>query len=223
MILVFDLDDTLYEEETYVRSGFQAVAAFLQEQQGWPQEESLAFMLEKLAGGRGRIFDDLLLSRGRYTKRLVEACVRIYRLHEPNLSLSYEGEACLRRFSDCPLYVVTDGHKGVQHRKVQSLGLYERVKRVFITHRFGRSQAKPSPYCFQKICVLEKVAPEYVVYIGDNPQKDFVGIKPLGFKTVRVRQGMHQYVRLSPEYEAHITISSLAELTSDNLEKWFFA
>jgi putative hydrolase of the HAD superfamily len=29
MIIVFDLDDTLYEEITYVRSGFKAVANYL--------------------------------------------------------------------------------------------------------------------------------------------------------------------------------------------------
>ncbi|HEX2953991.1 MAG TPA: HAD family hydrolase, partial [Bacillota bacterium] len=68
MVLVFDLDDTLYEELTFVKSGFRAVAGFLQERYGIPAQPSLELMLQKLEGGRGRIFDDLLLHHGIYRK-----------------------------------------------------------------------------------------------------------------------------------------------------------
>jgi hypothetical protein len=39
MILIFDLDDTLYPEHTYVESGFSAVAKHLQLQRGWDAED----------------------------------------------------------------------------------------------------------------------------------------------------------------------------------------
>jgi putative hydrolase of the HAD superfamily len=57
------------------------------------------------------------------------------------------------------------------------------------------------------------VHPDEVIYIGDNPHKDFVGIKPLGFRTVRIMRGNHRHVEMPPEYEADHRISSLVELS----------
>lgn len=217
MILVFDLDDTLYEELTFVKSGFRAVARYLSEQFSVPVQTGLEFMLEKLSSGRGRIFDDLLINYGIYKKNLVRKCVSIYRLHRPEITLYPEADACLERFRDYPLYIVTDGNKVVQQNKIKALGLDQRVKFCYITHRYGIKNAKPAPYCFLKICEREKVTPKEVVYIADNPHKDFVGIKPLGFKTIRVLQGAYREIRLSCDYEADNRIGALDELTEDFL------
>jgi putative hydrolase of the HAD superfamily len=218
-ILVFDLDDTLYDEKTFVISGFQAVSDYLQSNFSIPKEKSFRLMVENLKeNGRGHIFDHILNRYNVYSKSSVKKCVSIYRTHEPTISLDPEADNCLSKFSMYPIYIVTDGNKMVQYNKLKALGLYSRVKFCFITHRYGLKHAKPSPYCFNKICRMEKVNPIQVVYIGDNPKKDFVGIKPLGFKTIRVRKGDYADVTLSPEYEAHYTIHSLSELT-DNLLK----
>ncbi|MGE5606004.1 MAG: HAD family hydrolase [Bacteroidota bacterium] len=217
MILVFDLDDTLYEELTFVKSGFRAVAYYLNEQYSIPVQNGLDFMLRKLSSGRGRIFDDLLIHHGIFKKNLVRKCVSTYRLHQPEIKLYPEADACLERFRHYPLYIVTDGNKVVQNNKIKALGLDKRVKYCYITHRYGIKNAKPSPYCFVKICEREKVNPKEVVYIADNPHKDFVGIKPLGFKTIRVLQGQYRKLVLGNDYEAAHQISSLGELDEDQL------
>lgn len=212
MVLVFDLDDTLYEELTFVKSGFQAVADFLQERYGISAQPSLELMLQKLEDGRGRIFDDLLIHHGIYQKELVKKCIAVYRLHQPKISLYPEANACLKRLHNYPQYIVTDGNKLVQENKINALGLNQRVKFCYLTHRYGIKNAKPSPYCFQKICEREQVTPKEVVYIADNPYKDFVGIKPLGFKTIRVLTGQFREVKMSDQYEASVQIASLAKL-----------
>lgn len=217
MILVFDLDDTLYEELTFVKSGFRAVADYLNEQYSIPVQTGLEFMLGKLSSGRGRIFDDLLINYDIYKKDLVRKCVSIYRRHRPEITLYPEADVCLERFRDYPLYIVTDGNKVVQQNKIRALGLDQRVKFCYITHCYGIKNAKPSPYCFLKICEREKVSPKEVVYIADNPHKDFVGIKPLGFKTIRVIQGQYKDLILSKEYEANQQIYSLRELNENLL------
>lgn len=217
MVLVFDLDDTLYEELTFVKSGFRAVALYLNEHYSIPIQTGLEFMLGKLSSGRGRIFDDLLIHHEIFTKDLVRKCVSTYRLHRPKISLYPEADACLDRFGNYPIYIVTDGNKMVQENKIKALGLDQRVKFCYITHRYGIKNAKPSPYCFQKICQREKVTPKEVVYIADNPHKDFVGIKPLGFKTIRVLQGQYRQLVLGKDYEAAHQIGSLGELNEDRL------
>lgn len=219
MILVFDLDDTLYNELTFVQSGFRAVANYLNEHYSIPVQTGLEFMLAKLSSGRGRIFNDLLTEYGIYKKELVHKCVSIYRLHQPEIKLYPEADACLRRLHNYPQYIVTDGNKLVQANKIKALGLDQRVKYCYITHRYGIKNAKPSPYCFQKICEREKVSPEKVVYIADNPHKDFVGIKPLGFGTIRILQGSYQDLSLTSEYEAEQQIRSLDELTQEFIKR----
>ena len=219
MVLVFDLDDTLYEELTFVRSGFRAVADYLNEQYSIPPQSGLEFMLQKLLSGRGRIFDDLLDYHGIYTKKLVRKCVSVYRFHRPEIALYPEADACLERFGNYPQYIVTDGNKVVQNNKIKALGLDRRVKYCYITHCYGIKNAKPSSYCFLKICGRERVSPKEVVYIADNPHKDFVGIKPLGFKTIRVLQGQYKDLILSKEYEADRQIYSLRELNEDLLNQ----
>ena len=53
MVIVFDLDDTLYEELSYVKSGFLAVARYLQETYHTPAETCFDSMSQKLESGRG--------------------------------------------------------------------------------------------------------------------------------------------------------------------------
>jgi putative hydrolase of the HAD superfamily len=219
MVLVFDVDDTLYDEVTFVHSGFRAVAAFLFESYGISTQDSYSFMIEKLNKGRGRIFDDMLLQFEVSSKETVSKCIHIYRSHTPDIGLYVDAAACLERFQSNAIYIVTDGNKLVQKNKLVALGLFNRVKFCFITHRYGVKNAKPSPYCFMKICQREKVEPQEVVYIGDNPYKDFVGIKALGFKTIRIMRGHFKDVIKPVAFEAHCQIQSLDELTEDFLMK----
>lgn len=216
MVIVFDLDDTLYEELTYVKSGFWQVSLFINKNYGIKQKIFYEVLLAELEQGRGKIFDNALKHFSIYTKSITNKCVQVYRQHFPNISLNEDADDCLTRLKNYPLYIVTDGNKLVQYNKIKALGLENRVKKVFITHRYGLKHSKPSPYCFLKICELEKKSPGNVLYIGDNPTKDFVGIKPLGFKTIRILQGHYNKIRLASECEASLQIASLYEI-SDNM------
>lgn len=219
MVLVFDLDDTLYEELAYVRSGLRAVADYLVPIIGVSKRNIIAAMEIELQMNRQGIFDRLLLKNGKYTKKLVQNCVRVYRSHEPSLTLFPEARACLALFHDYPIYIVTDGNKLVQRKKVLALGLDGLIRRCFYTTAHGIERCKPSPYCFEKICQLEKIPPREVVYIADNPHKDFIGIKPLGFQTIRVLTGTYRHDKVEEAYEAHQTIHSLRTLNEKLIKK----
>ncbi len=212
MIIVFDLDDTLYDERTYVMSGFAAVAGMLHDRFDWPEAASLGFMKRELqAHGRGAVFDRLLEKHGALSRDLVQACVRTYRHHRPAIQLYPAALRVLRKL-DGPLYLVTDGHKIAQQRKVEALGLERRFRKCFITHRYGVKNAKPSPHCFALIAKLERVGWSDLVYVGDNPAKDFVGLTPLGAHTVRVLTGQHKGVIARPGFDARHTIPDLRRL-----------
>lgn len=220
-VVVFDLDDTLYEEITYVYSGFKAVADFLAQEHALSSDVLFHELKETLhVKGRGNVFDDVLRHHALYSKTRVRQCLHIYRSHLPTIALLPEALTLLREFQhqNIPVYIVTDGNKMVQNRKIEALHVKPLVKNVLITHRYGKVHAKPSPYCFEKIATLENVSPQEIVYIADNPHKDFIGIKPLGFQTIRIKQGMFAAITCDTAHEAD-TVSTLNQLKG-LLEQW---
>ncbi len=221
MVIVFDLDDTLYDETTYVKSGFKAVASFLHTTYQLPAKEVYLDLLAELEKGRGSIFDSVLKKKHIFSEKLTRKCVTVYRFHKPEIKLDTVVVNCLKRFKGYPVYIVTDGNKIVQHNKIKALGLDKKVKGFYITHRYGVQYAKPSSYCFLKICEREKTTPDQVVYIADNLHKDFVGIKPLGFKTIRMLTGPYANIQKHESYHADMKISSLDELTDELISKVF--
>jgi putative hydrolase of the HAD superfamily len=215
MVLVFDLDDTLYEERAYVENGLGAVAAFGEEEFGWSKESSFIFMVDILDRiGRSAIFDLWLKEFGRYGKGLTRQCVNIYRHHTPDIQLFSSAKELLPRLSAYPMYIVTDGHKLVQEKKIRALGIEKLFHHVFITHRYGIKNAKPSTYCFELIRRREKCDWEDMMYVGDNPSKDFVNLNGLGMKTVRVLTGGHRNAKAAEGYDAQFTIPNLTHFSA---------
>ncbi|MCG5516522.1 MULTISPECIES: HAD family hydrolase [unclassified Ectothiorhodospira] len=214
MILIFDLDDTLYDEMSYVTSGLRAVAHFGEASFGWDAAQSLAFMqAHLLQHGRGKVFDAWLHTHGQHSNTRVTTCVRTYRHHQPEITLFPLAYKVLKYYiGGWPLYLVTDGHKVVQQKKIEALGLAPMFKRTFITHRFGIRHAKPSLHCFEIIRRAERCEWCDMVYVGDNPAKDFVGLNRVGAMTVRVNTGSHASVVARPGYDARTTIPDLASL-----------
>ena len=210
MILVFDLDDTLYDELTYVKSGFSAVARFVGDSFGLDSSDLLDGFLAHLASeGRGSVFDSVLKAHGLPPSRLVDECVAVYRSHVPDLEPYGAATRALDALADYPLYLVTDGYPMVQQTKILSLGLKGRFDETFITSAFGAEYEKPALRCFEMIAALGGGSLASLCYIGDNPAKDFVGLNRAGGVTVRVRTGQHAGIDAKPGYDAQHTIDDL--------------
>ncbi|UKN02777.1 HAD hydrolase-like protein [Paracrocinitomix mangrovi] len=221
MIIVFDLDDTLYEEITYVKSGFMAVANFVSKQnKGLDKDVVYKEFIDILdKEGRGKVFDLGLKKFNLYSKKMVKSCLTVYRLHNPKISLHKAGKDCLKRFEKYPMYLVTDGNKVVQTKKIDHLGIRKYFKKAMPTHNYGVKNAKPSIYCFNKILQWEKAQPADLVYIADNPKKDFVNLNKNGFKTIRVLTGPYSNYKAEKGFDAMLSIKSLDELTPELLQK----
>jgi|AntAceMinimDraft_1070359.scaffolds.fasta_scaffold06158_3 putative hydrolase of the HAD superfamily len=214
MFLIFDLDDTLYDEKTYVNSGLCAVAKYGEVKFGWNAADSLKYMQEHLKfQGRGKIFDDWLQNKGRYSRTNVEACIRKYRNHPPEIELySYTKTVLDKYYGVLPLYLVTDGHKEAQKNKIKALNLDKYFKRIFVTHRFGIRNSKPSLHCFEIIRKTEKCEWSQLIYVGDNPMKDFVSLNRVGAKTIRVLTGSHANLVANLEFDAQLSLPDLSYL-----------
>lgn len=214
-VIIFDLDDTLYNEIDYVKSGFKEVSRFFSQKYDLDEEALFSTMIENLnLHGRGKVFDNTLSHFNILSKTNIKKSISLYRKHIPNLILPKESKKILQYYKDLnvPIYLVTDGNKIMQHNKIKGLNIEKTFKKVFITHRYGVKNAKPSPYCFIKIAEEEKVEYSDVVYIGDNINKDFVNIKALGFKTICVKKGMFKNAVMPKKYHAEVDVDNIASI-----------
>ena len=212
MIAVFDLDDTLYNEISFVKSGFNEVSKLLSKE----TQLNKNFIYKRLTQilndyGRGKVFDIFLKENNLQKKKFLSKCLSVYRSHKPKIELYTDSVSLLSQLYKKP-YIVTDGNKLVQKNKIIHLGLQKQVKKAFITHNYGLKHAKPSIYCFNKIKVREKIDWGEMIYVGDNPFKDFVNLNKLGVKTVRIMRGPYKDVMSNDQYDAKYHIKNLLQV-----------
>lgn len=205
--VIFDLDDTLYPERSYVLSGFQAVAKWVESTLAIPAAKT-AHELETMytQGIRGHTFGLWLEQQGVDGQRdeLVRQMVAAYREHEPKLT-PFDGIAKLLNDlgRQCKLGLITDGYLAVQQRKWQSLPFSRAFHAVVFSDTFGRQHWKPSHVPFEAALRKLQVAPETALYVGDNPAKDFLGARQLGMKTIRFRPSGGEHALAEPESSLH--------------------
>ena len=216
--VVFDLDDTLYNEIEYCRSGFSAVAGFLAELPNAPPAERIFGALWKqfTAGNRTKTFNAALDELGMsYDDKLIGELVNVYRSHIPAIELPADSLDVLHELSaKYTLALLTDGFLPGQQLKVQSLGIEIFFKCIVYTEQLGREFWKPSPAGFEKIMQNLNARPENMVYIADNEKKDFIAPNKLGFFTVQLilSARLHTSDSTEPEAKAQFIIHKISEL-----------
>ena len=210
-ILIFDLDDTLIDEQKYAQSGFNYVANKISKEFSKTNiKKNFNKILFK--NGRGNIFDIFFQSYNK--KKKIQKFVKLYRNHQPNISLKVEAKELLKKLKRLKFstYLVTDGHKLAQRRKINKLQLNKYFKKIYITHEYGYKKMKPNLYCFRLIKKKEKVKWSEIVYIGDNPNKDFVKLNSVGANTIRVLTGPYKNLKVNKNFDAKYKIKSLNSL-----------
>jgi putative hydrolase of the HAD superfamily len=196
-LVVVDIDDTLYLEREYVKSGFMAVSGWADARLGVSGFGDRAWG-EFVAGRRGDIFDRVLRSFGLLpSTALVAKLVAIYRGHVPSISVLDDARAFLDGVvGRANIGVVSDGPVRSQRAKGDALGLDRWASRIVLTEALGPEYRKPAPLAFASLQDAFHATSEDCVYVADNPSKDFGGPKALGWRTVRVRrvEGLHAEV-----------------------------
>jgi putative hydrolase of the HAD superfamily len=219
--VVFDLDDTLYPERAFAIGGFKAAGSWAQ--QRWGVEgiaENMQTMLD--TGHLGGLFKATLEKFvPECTPEDVAAFVDVYRNHDPMLELYPDALSALNECASLGnLGLITDGTDWVQARKVQGLGIEPRFRKIIYTFALGgREFHKPNPKAFEVMAAALRASSREtrLVYVGDNPSKDFVAPNAMGWTTVQIlrEQTIHD-TRVAPVSGGapqHV-LSSLTELRS---------
>jgi putative hydrolase of the HAD superfamily len=204
------MDDTLYLERDYVRSGFLAVDGWLATNCGIEGFFHQAWRFFEI-GARGTIFNRVLEIHGIYDPVIIKKLVDVYRRHKPNIGLSPDARRFLIKHNKETLALITDGPAVSQWAKIKALNLENHVDKLIVTEELGLGCCKPNIKPF--LLAQEGFDPDTCIYIGDNPSKDFQGPKNLNWRqSVRIRrEGSLHYNQLTPI--DCVEISSFDELT----------
>lgn len=176
--VVFDLDDTLYSEKDYVKSGCRAVAKYI-------GKEEIADQLWSYFINGLPMFDEYLSKIGRAD--LKAEYLKIYRFHKPEIHL-YDGMLelikCLKNHG-IKVGIITDGRPEGQRNKITALGLDKLVEDIIITDELGGIQfRKPNDIAFRIMQCRWRIPYEQLIYVGDNFNKDFQASRYLGMKSI---------------------------------------
>lgn len=191
-VLIFDLDDTLYDEIDYVKSGFLCVAQVLQ------NVDNVSERLYELFKQGERPIDKLLEEEGIVSEEIKTKCLKSYRTQVPNIALSDDVRDLLDllKKSGYRLGVITDGRVEGQKAKIKALGLDHFIEKIIITDELGGIEyRKPNPRAFEMMRDYFDVRFEEMCYIGDNITKDFIAPDMLGMKSIFFKNQKGLYLK----------------------------
>lgn len=213
VILAFDIDDTLYNEIDYVKSGFEEVSKYIEHEYQVNKVFDLLLKLfeESPKNVFNRLFEMLNIP---YNDEEIKNLVYIYHKHKPRISLSDDiKDTLIDLKKDYILAIVSDGNYEVQEMKCQVLNLNYYFDKIYLTDEFGKDFWKPNTYIFDKLISEYNIQKENLFYIGDNPNKDFY-ISKYGFKTVRYYndKGLYYNSEYKDDIKEDYRIYSLKEL-----------
>jgi putative hydrolase of the HAD superfamily len=188
LAIVFDLDDTLYAEQSYTFSGYQAVAEAFAPRLA--AEFDLSARMRSLfdSPDRARVFNVIVEELGApQPDALIADMVETFRAHRPTIQLFPDAAAALERLAGGgPLGLISDGHLVTQQAKVEALKLRERIDEIILTGEWGQDFWKPHPRAFEEMTQRLDVPHSACVYVADNRKKDFIAPNALGWRTVFV-------------------------------------
>jgi len=201
--VLFDLDDTLYEERQFFRSGFEAVEQVLRDR-GITSADDIVGLLEHFHHQEGRegVFQKLS-ERLAFPSTWIPDLVRAFREHTPNISLIAEVPGVLDRLRRrYRLGCITDGWSSVQRGKLLALGVERFFDAVVVSDDYGREMWKPHAFPFRKCCELLGVDPSEAIFVGDHPDRDVTGATAAGLRVVRLKRPSGYFAELEHPLDA---------------------
>ncbi|UCG58260.1 MAG: HAD family hydrolase [Phycisphaerales bacterium] len=216
--VVFDMDDTLYDEIDYCKSGFACVAEYIANQPSTPPAGPIfsALWEQFTTGNHTRTFNAALNELGiDYDAKLIGELVGLYRNHIPIIVLPQDSRDVLSDLSDrYTLAMLTDGFLPAQQLKVRALGIEKYFRCIIYTEELGREFWKPSPVGFEKLLEAVGGSADAAAYVADNEEKDFIAPNKLGFSTIQLIRParIHTSSSHNPDAAAQHKIDKISKL-----------
>ncbi len=190
--VIFDIDDTLISEYDYVLSGYKAVSKRLVKDSDikLTGKELFDTLLKLSKDGFHYVYNRLFKELGlKEDEERIKELVYIYQNHDPDIRLYDDVDKTLTALKEkgCRLGVISDGDPKRQRRKLRVCEAEKYFDKVIITDELGGEEyRKPDTRSFEIMSRELETSFEDMIYVGDNPSKDFYIVKTLPMKTARI-------------------------------------
>ncbi len=212
-VIIFDLDDTLYKEIDFVKSGFDFIAKKI----SLKVHKSPVLIKNKLfkyyvSGSNAfeSIIDEYNLNIS------LNSLIEWYRFHPPSIKLSKDSYETLNFLykNNYKIGIITDGRTKQQMNKIKALGIDKYVKNIVISESFGSS--KPSKKNFEYFSKSKYTDYKKFFYVADNLEKDFIAPNNLGWVTICLldnKTNIHsQNFKIKSDYLPRYCVKNLVDL-----------
>ncbi|SER46987.1 HAD hydrolase-like protein [Lachnobacterium bovis] len=196
-VVIFDLDNTLYREIDYIKSGCAAVAQqattiFKEAVYSQVYDELVSDTLSKKPAIRNLVkkFASGLPQKRQFD--LTQLFLNTYRNHDPKIGITQETIEVIETLKKhgISIGIVTDGRSEVQRKKLAKLGLMNdsRISEILLTDELAGKNGnpsifrKPNPLPFEILKLRFGVPYHCMIFVGANMQKDFEAPQRLGMR-----------------------------------------
>ncbi len=216
-VIGLDLDDTLISKRNYDMECFKSVAMSISKKiNSTPSTIFISLMKEYDELNRVSPIDIVLKKNNCYSKEYLDELICLYQSTIVKNCIFNDVIPFLLHAKALGYLIVliTDGKVNSQQKKISNVNLNSFFSHIIYTYQFGEDKKKPDLYPFEYIIRLLDIEYSQMIYVGDNPYRDFVNINQKGVLTVRIFRDNGQFVqvRLPEPYEAKYCISSLFEI-----------
>lgn len=186
-VVVFDLDDTLYKEIDFLKSGYRKVAELVEKRFRLTANEVYYNLLSWYSRGENAFAK---LNETYDIENPIKDYLDIYRYHQPNIMLSEDTKEVLTKIKEADILmgIISDGRMETQNNKIKALGLSEWISSDLVLINEDQKYIKPNHWSFDRMmlkCFEKGVEPDAeFYYVGDNPEKDFLAPNELGWPSI---------------------------------------
>ena len=179
--VIFDLDDTLYKELDYVKSGFLNIADMVSKITKIDKKNIYDKLYKSFISNKNPfkgLINDYKISLS------LNDLIQIYRSHNPSIRLREGAYELLNVLiaNNISIGLITDGRSSQQRKKIHSLGIEKFFQSIIISEEFGSAKPHSDNFLFFMNSIYPKSKKFY--YIGDNTSKDFLTPNKLDWITI---------------------------------------
>ena len=215
--VIFDLDDTLISEYCYVLSGYRKVSDVIAKKYFLEKEEVFEKLISLFRIDKKEVFNRLLeIMNIDYDKEDILGLVKVYREHIPDIVFFDDVIPVVKSLKNMGVKtgIISDGYQITQRNKLLSLDAKKYFDYIILTDEWGKEFWKPSPKAFEEMKKMCNCRYSEMIYVGDNPTKDFYISKIIPINTIRIirANGIYQFENYLEEIREKWRINSLHEL-----------
>ena len=188
--VIFDIDDTLVSEHAFMLSGYMAAAKKAEELLPDVWQDIYEKLLSLSDVSTKNVFNRLLDGYHLYyDEDDVKDLVKIYHEHMPVLEFHRDVIPAVMALKGRGIMtgIISDGIPVMQHNKIHACSGEQYFDQIIITDEMGGTDfRKPDPRSFDRMAALLKTDISEMLYVGDNPEKDFYIMHYRNIQTARI-------------------------------------